>query len=89
MSPKTGWKRGRSVTHSGVELFSPAMRHSQSPKHRQRLLPEGRRWGFGAHSVVPYLTHTRPEDTAQAGQDIRNPVFPQMEQALRTLRDRH
>jgi hypothetical protein len=64
------------------------MRHSQSPKQRQRLLPEGGRWGFGAHSVVPYLTHTRVEETADAAKDIRNPVFPQMEQALRTLRDR-
>jgi hypothetical protein len=65
------------------------MRHSQTPKHRPRLLPEGRRWGFGAHSVVPYLTHSRPEESAQPGQDIRNPVFPQMEQALGRLRDSH
>jgi hypothetical protein len=36
--------------------------------------------------VVPYLTHTRPEEPAAAGKDIRNPVFPQMEQALRLLR---
>jgi hypothetical protein len=62
------------------------MRHSLPPKQRERLLPEGSRWGFGAHSVVPYLTHTRPEEPAAAGKDIRNPVFPQMEQALRLLR---
>ena len=63
------------------------MRHSP-PSHRQaRLLPEGRRWGFGAHSVVPYLTYTRSADTAQP-EDIRNPVFQQMDQALRALRQR-
>lgn len=64
------------------------MRHSPPPQHRNRLLPEGRRWGFGAHSVVPYLTHARPAESADT-QDIRNPVFPQMEQALRELRKRH
>jgi hypothetical protein len=60
------------------------MRDSHSPK-RERLLPEGRRFGFGAQSVVPYLTHSRPEQ-AEAVQDIRNPVFRQMEQTLRALR---
>lgn len=63
------------------------MRHSPPPHHQARLLPEGRRWGFGAHSVVPYLSHTRPADGA-APEDIRNPVFPQMDQALRALRQR-
>jgi hypothetical protein len=64
------------------------MRHSHPTHQKNRLLPEGRRWGFGAHSVVPYLTHTRPDATEPA-QDIRNPVFSQMEQALRALRQRH
>ena len=65
------------------------MRHSLPTQPRKSLLPEGRRWGFGAHSVVPYLTHTRPETGAESAQDIRNPVFSQMEQALRALRQRH
>jgi hypothetical protein len=66
------------------------MRHSHPLQHRNRLLPEGRRWGFGAHSVVPYLTHTRPEEAGpESTQDIRNPVFSQMEQALRALRQQH
>lgn len=66
------------------------MRHSPSAQQRARLLPEGRRWGFGAHSVMPYLStalHARPDD-GQA-HDIRNPVFPQMEDALRELIRRH
>lgn len=57
-----------------------------------RLLPEGRRWGFGAHSVVPYLTssqNARPAPAAESSDAIRNPVFSQMEQALRALRKRH
>ena len=62
-----------------------------SPFHdpRSRLLPEGRRWGFGAHSVVPYLTkalEARLADDAEVAKAIRNPVFPHMEQALRALR---
>ena len=68
------------------------MRNSQSPDHGARLLPEGRRWGFGAHSVVPYLTMTlqaRPGDAPDAIAGIRNPVFPQMENTLRALRQRH
>lgn len=65
------------------------MRPSPSHEHRPRLLPEGRRWGFGAHSVVPYLTRAlqaRPGEDAAAG-SIRNPVFAHMEQALRALRE--
>lgn len=57
-----------------------------------RLLPEGRRWGFGAHSVLPYLAsslNSRPGAAAETGDAIRNPVFPQMENALRALRKRH
>jgi len=64
------------------------MRPPRFHDHRTRLLPEGRRWGFGAHSVVPYLTRAleaRPGDDAQLAGDIRNPVFPHMEQALRSL----
>ena len=66
------------------------MRPSPFHDHRTRLLPEGRRWGFGAHSVVPYLTRAleaRPGDDAQLAGSIRNPVFPQMEQALRALHE--
>ena len=63
----------------------------QSPFHdpRSRLLPEGRRWGFGAHSVVPYLTMALGARPADVTEDIRNPVFPQMEKALRELRQQH
>lgn len=63
----------------------------QSPFHdpRSRLLPEGRRWGFGAHSVLPYLTMALEARPADVAADIRNPVFPQMEKALRELRSRH
>lgn len=66
------------------------MRQVPPSEPRSRLLPEGRRWGFGAHSVVPYLTvalESRPVEAAV--QDIRNPVFPQMDEALRALRRRH
>jgi hypothetical protein len=62
--------------------------HPKDPSHA-RLLPAGRRWGFGAHSVVPYLTqsqHARPAEAAQVEEAIRNPVFPQMEPTLRALR---
>ena len=65
------------------------MRASRPPEKSSRLLPEGRRWGFGAHSIVPYLgiaLNTRPGDEL-AG--IRNPVFTRMDQALRTLQDRN
>jgi hypothetical protein len=59
---------------------------------RNRLLPEGRRWGFGAHSVVPYLTkalQARPGDAETVLASIRNPVFPQMENCLRALPPQH
>ena len=65
------------------------MRVSRKPEHHPSLMPEGRRWGFGAHTVVPYLTMRLQ---AQAGDDlvatIRNPVFPQMDKALRGLSQR-
>lgn len=66
------------------------MRASRPADHRPRLLPEGRRWGFGAHSLVPYLTmrlNAQPGDDMLAS--IRNPVFAQMEQALRDLPQRN
>lgn len=59
---------------------------------RSSLMPAGRRWGFGAHSVVPYLgvsQQSKPVDGASEAEAIRNPVFPHMEQALETLRKRH
>jgi hypothetical protein len=65
------------------------MRVSRKPEHHPSLMPEGRRWGFGAHTVVPYLTMRLQ---AQAGDDllatIRNPVFSQMDKALRGLPQR-
>lgn len=71
------------------------MRESSWPEHRARLLPAGRRWGFGAHSVVPYLEvalHARAVDEGRVEQEaeaIRNPVFPHMDKALRALRRGH
>jgi hypothetical protein len=66
------------------------MRSFRPPEQSSRLLPEGRRWGFGAHTVVPYLTMSlsaRPgEDDALA--TIRNPVFARMDKALRGLPQR-
>jgi len=64
------------------------MRASRPPEKNPRLLPEGRRWGFGAHSLVPYLSmalQSRPGDELAS---IRNPVFARMDQALRTLQER-
>jgi hypothetical protein len=70
-------------------------RHSHDD-HRSSLLPAGRRWGFGAHSLVPYLNaslQSKPgEGGAAAAESIRNPVFPQMDEALEVLerlRKRH
>lgn len=65
-----------------------------SPPHNRSpgLLPEGRRWGFGAHSVLPYLAmslHARSGGDAEATGPIRNPVFPEMEDKLRELAKRH
>lgn len=68
------------------------MRAPRPPENRSGILPEGRRWGFGAHSVVPYLTmnlHARPGSEADVTTGIRNPVFPTMEDALRALRQGH
>lgn len=67
------------------------MRPPASPEPTPRLQPAGRRWGFGAHSVVPYLTYSVQERSGEAAEEgeIRNPVFPQMENTLRTLRGRH
>jgi hypothetical protein len=67
------------------------MRHPHLDPHA-RLQPAGRRWGFGAHSLLPYLSlalHSRPGAAPEAGESIRNPVFPQMEHTLRALRGRH
>jgi hypothetical protein len=66
------------------------MRATRPHEQRPRLMPEGRRWGFGAHSLVPYLTaalSVRPGDHALLA-TIRNPVFAEMDQALRTLPQR-
>jgi hypothetical protein len=66
------------------------MRRPPVPDPHVHLLPAGRRWGFGAHSVLPYLVlalQARPDAPEDAA--IRNPVFPQMETTLRKLRRRH
>lgn len=65
------------------------MRAPRPPETSPRLLPEGRRWGFGAHSLVPYLSmalQVRPGDELAS---IRNPVFAQMDAALKPLQQRH
>ena len=67
------------------------MRALKPRNHRAGLLPEGRRWGFGAHSVLPYLTalNARSGDASAPGA-IRNPVFAGMEDKLREFtRRRH
>lgn len=64
------------------------MRRDQLPDRPARLLPAGQRWGFGAHSVLPYLDmalNARPGQ-GDEGSTIRNPVFPQMESTLQQLR---
>jgi hypothetical protein len=75
-----------------TSLVISMMRASRPPQHHDRLLPEGRRWGFGAHSLVPYLTMTlnaRPGNEDDMVGSIRNPVFPSMADALRALRQGH
>lgn len=67
----------------------------RSPRNRdrdpERLQPAGRRWGFGAHSVVPYLAHApAPHAKPAEGEgSIRNPVFPHMDLALQSMRRSH
>jgi hypothetical protein len=66
------------------------MRATRPHEQRSRLMPEGRRWGFGAHSLVPYLTaalSARPGDHTVLA-TIRNPVFAEMDQALRAIPQR-
>ena len=59
------------------------MRRPHVPDSHTRLLPAGRRWGFGAHSVLPYLSFALQARPGQEpGESIRNPVFPQMESRL-------
>jgi hypothetical protein len=69
------------------------VRTNEHPDSRP-IQPAGHRWGFGADSVVPYLTmtrHLRPAGGPPgADTSIRNPVFPQMDSTLRVaLRQRH
>jgi hypothetical protein len=56
-----------------------------------RLQPAGRRWGFGAHSVVQYLAHgpATHAKSGELGDSIRNPVFPHMDPSMRPMRGRH
>lgn len=68
------------------------MRPTSPADHRQALLPAGQRWGFGAHSVLPYLNalRTRAVESAQEpAEAIRNPVFRQMDVALRAPHHPH
>lgn len=66
--------------------------HSTPTIPPRPLLPEGRRWGFGARSVVPYLSlmlQSRADAEQGMPESIRNPVFAQMDKALRTLGQPH
>ena len=69
--------------------------HQQPPNDRRnRLLPAGRRWGFGADSVTPYLASLQTREPLAADvpaeeQFIRNPVFVHMEHTLRALTRKH
>jgi hypothetical protein len=72
------------------------MTQTDSDLHRANLLPAGSRWGFGAQSVVQYLTTSAParhlppaEVDMEAERSIQNPVFVHMEHTLRALRQRH
>jgi hypothetical protein len=69
-----------------------ATSHRHSPPSAERWLPPGRRWGFGAHSVLPYLNHSvqtkllSPEVKVDDAGPIRNPVFQHMEIPVRKKR---
>ncbi len=65
------------------------MRRPPAPDPHVRLQPAGQRWGFGAHSVLPYLDLALSARPGEQHDSIRNPVFPQMEKTLRVLRQRH
>ncbi|MEJ8838884.1 hypothetical protein [Ramlibacter sp. AN1133] len=66
------------------------MRRPAVPDSHGRLQPAGRRWGFGAHSVLPYLSFALQARPGQeSDESIRNPVFPQMESTLPVLRRPH
>ena len=61
-----------------------------SAHEEPRLQPAGRRWGFGAHSVVQYLAHGPTSDVKPGDLgSIRNPVFPHMDPSLRPMRSGH
>ncbi|HET8747681.1 MAG TPA: hypothetical protein VFM98_18930 [Ramlibacter sp.] len=65
------------------------MRRQHLPESPVRLLPAGRRWGFGAHSVLPYLSLSLQSRPGEGGEAIRNPVFRQMDATLPPARKRH
>jgi hypothetical protein len=95
VSPRCRRRRKRSAESARCAKLADSslamMRVPRSVESTPRLLPEGRRWGFGAHSLVPYLTiamQARPAD-GDLNPAIRNPVFPAMDEALRPLRQRH
>jgi hypothetical protein len=67
-----------------------SMRRPHVPDSHARLQPAGQRWGFGAHSVLPYLAFALQSRAGEeSGDSIRNPVFPQMENILPVLPRQH
>lgn len=68
------------------------MQRRHDDHRRASLQPPGRRWGFGANSVVPYLTQGRSmrgHEAEAVDQLINNPVFVHMEHTLRVLHGQH
>ncbi len=66
-----------------------AMQRHPDDRRRASLLPAGRRWGFGAHSVLPYLAPGRQQRGSvpqESEPSVSNPVFLHMDQTLRALR---
>ena len=83
-------RRARVVPHSGRSTSAPMRNPPNTDRDAPRLQPAGQRWGFGAHSVVPYLFHAATPGAGKADDGaIRNPVFSHMDRALRPMRRNH
>lgn len=69
------------MTNSCAQPLNVMRPRRTSATEEPRLQPAGRRWGFGAHSVVQYLAHGPASDARPGDLDgsIRNPVFAHMD----------